>query len=538
MASSSSSGPPPDMLLEALIPGYSLFSRMVSLYTGIDISLYSVYILLFATLLAFALFVVPVLLDHLRQFLLFFAASLEVKYHDPLYRQILQWVSDHDSLSRTRHSIAGIRTSYKYDDEEMEKKAEEEKVTAQDQVDSNSPRFWQQLSYMNRVKPIRCTPTQEKLHVFTYKGSLVALHRDPQPSRYNSDLAHAESLRFYAAPWNQRRLRELLYEIQELSLQRECNHVTVHRGRSVGDEMFWESGPSMLPRDLSTVILDEKIKTAVVNDIKIFLSPKSRNWYRSRCYPYRRGFLFHGPPGTGKSSMCFAIASLLRLDIYTVSFNSKNLDEDTLASLLQELPKRCVLLIEDIDSAGIKKRSYDEDEESSVDGRDRGSGRRGISLSALLNAIDGVGAQEGRILIMTTNHKNVLDAALLRPGRVDMEVSFGYAEEPIIQKLFLAFYGIPDDGQRTESSLSVKSSRSDNDDADFVTEHDESKIRSLAVQFAKQVPAGEFTPAEIQNYFFIHRETPDAAVAGVSQWVKSKQEPGNRAEEESESDAL
>jgi chaperone BCS1 len=49
-----------------------------------------------------------------------------------------------------------------------------------------------------------------------------------------------------------------------------------------------------------------------------------------------------------------------------------------------------------------------------------------VSLSALLNVLDGVGSQEGRVLIMTTNHAERLDAALIRLGRVDMKLELGY----------------------------------------------------------------------------------------------------------------
>jgi chaperone BCS1 len=94
-------------------------------------------------------------------------------------------------------------------------------------------------------------------------------------------------------------------------------------------------------------------------------------------------------------------------------------DEESLRDLCAKLPARYVILLEDIDAVNV------------THSRQRGTMAIGhdaittslteklegeVSLSALLNAIDGVGSQEGRLLIMTTNHVERLDAALIRPG--------------------------------------------------------------------------------------------------------------------------
>ncbi|WEW54664.1 hypothetical protein PRK78_000084 [Emydomyces testavorans] len=507
-----------DALLETLIPGYSLFARVVSVYLAVSF--------------AFALFVVPLLVDHLQQFFLYFAASVEINYHDVLYRQLMHWVSNHRSLSKTQHSIAGTKTDYVEVWGEDEVKAEENEFENQQlDFETDEKKYWQRLSYMNKMKPIRCTPTQDTLHFFTYKGSLIAFRRSPRSSRYTLDLANAENITLYTTPWNREALRELLHDIQEVFLERECDRITIYRGVNSSDSTYWQPAASNYPRSMSTVILDENKKNALLSDIKNFLAPKTRAWYRSHCYPYRRGFLFHGPPGTGKSSMCFAIASLLRLDIYTVSFNSR-LNEDGFSNLLHELPRRCLLLFEDIDTAGVQKRNFEPEEDEPLSDeeadmfhgdhpRRRQSG--GISLSSLLNAIDGIGAQEGRILIMTTNCKKSLDPALLRPGRVDMEVSFGFVDQAAIQQVFLAFYVTPDEVRATKGVSTVNDSYHTCDGVSPDAKNGKNDITSLAIEFSKHVPSGKFTPADIQNYLFEHRETPETAVEGIREWVKKKQ---------------
>ena len=82
---------------------------------------------------------------------------------------------------------------------------------------------------------------------------------------------------------------------------------------------------------------------------------------------------------------------------------------------------------------GMVKTGQDETGSSTM-GKSQGR----VSLSALLNVLDGVGSQEGRVLIMTTNHAERLDAALIRPGRVDMKLELGYANQDINARLFCA----------------------------------------------------------------------------------------------------
>ncbi|OJD10918.1 hypothetical protein ACJ73_09661 [Blastomyces percursus] len=141
--------------------------------------------------------------------------------------------------------------------------------------------------------------------------------------------------------------------------------------------------------------------------------------------PYRRGYLFYGHPGTGKTSLAFAIASQLRLGIYSLTFKMKSLDD------------------EGLDSAGIS-RTHTVDESK---GRDN-PGR--VTLSGLLNTIDGIDAKENRILIMTTNYHEKIDKALRRPGRIDKEVPFDLADKTACENLFRAIYSdtSTDDGVR------------------------------------------------------------------------------------------
>lgn len=108
-------------------------------------------------------------------------------------------------------------------------------------------------------------------------------------------------------------------------------------------------------------------------------------------------------------------------------------------------------VLEDIDCA-FRDRS----QEIASDPRYAGVSS-GITHSGFLNAIDGVTNSDGRIIIMTTNHKEKLDPALIRPGRVDFKREFGDASDDQICGIFLRFFPHAEDTDAWNFLVSVKS---------------------------------------------------------------------------------
>ena len=81
-------------------------------------------------------------------------------------------------------------------------------------------------------------------------------------------------------------------------------------------------------------------------------------WYADRGIPFRRGYLLHGVPGSGKSSLIHALAGALMLDIYVISLSASWMNDATLSSLMGRVPARCIVLLEDLDAAaGLGPRS-------------------------------------------------------------------------------------------------------------------------------------------------------------------------------------
>ncbi len=189
-------------------------------------------------------------------------------------------------------------------------------------------------------------------------------------------------------------------------------------------------------RPIESVILDAGVKERVVADVQDFMG--SAKWYYDRGIPYRRGYLLHGPPGTGKSSFIQALAGELDYDIAILNLSERGLTDDRLNHLLTMIPARTLVLLEDVDAAFSNRRQTDAD------------GYRGanVTFSGLLNSLDGVASAEERIIFLTTNHVDRLDEALVRPGRIDMTIRLGEATRYQVEQLWNRFYGELEDSAK------------------------------------------------------------------------------------------
>lgn len=228
---------------------------------------------------------------------------------------------------------------------------------------------------------------------------------------------------------------------EEVFMQAHALSAAAHEGKTVvysARKLEWAPlGEPRKKRPLGSVILDEGVKEGIVEDVKDFLSRQA--WYVDRGIPYRRGYLLYGPPGSGKSSFIQALAGELDYSVAMINLSEVGVTDDHLAYLLTKLPKRSILLLEDCDAAFQNRRQRESD----------GYSGPTVTFSGLLNALDGLAAGEERIAFLTTNHIDRLDAALIRPGRVDMMVRIGEATRYQAAKMWDRFYGDIDvDGKK------------------------------------------------------------------------------------------
>ncbi|KAI0525113.1 hypothetical protein KFK09_004504 [Dendrobium nobile] len=174
------------------------------------------------------------------------------------------------------------------------------------------------------------------------------------------------------------------------------------------------------PATFETLAMEADLKKTILEDLARFV--KRKEYYKKIGKAWKRGYLLFGPPGTGKSTLIAAMANYLRFDIYDLDLKEVGMNS-TLKRLLVGMTNKSLLVIEDIDcSVDLKNRDEDKENESNNSNDDK------ISLSGLLNFIDGLWSTSGeeRIIVFTTNYKEKLDPALLRPGRMDMHINMGY----------------------------------------------------------------------------------------------------------------
>ena len=190
-----------------------------------------------------------------------------------------------------------------------------------------------------------------------------------------------------------------------------------HYEKAYGENGYWVllNNPTMY-RPWDSVVTKNNIKENIIEDIKEFQT--SEEHYRLRGIPYRRGYLLHGPPGTGKSSLIHSLASELKYSLCVVNL-SRGVSDFDLLRQLATAPKKSILLFEDIDVTlpSDKRKKETKQRDNEFDNSHRFSGD--ISLSGLLNALDGISSSDSHLMFMTTNHITNLDPALIRPGRYD-----------------------------------------------------------------------------------------------------------------------
>jgi len=176
-------------------------------------------------------------------------------------------------------------------------------------------------------------------------------------------------------------------------------------------------------------------------DLKNFVERK--DWYRQKGIPYKRVYLFKGPPGTGKSSLALYLASMLDRKLYAASLSSIQNDSSLLKAFSYMHTNTGILLIEDVDSFNVVSKREEKSLTLETDGKNevaQPKEKQEMSLSTLLNCLDGPFTPDGLVVIMTTNHPEKLDDALIRDGRVDFNKEIGYVDSTVVKKALEFFY--------------------------------------------------------------------------------------------------
>lgn len=525
--------PPQFAVLDFLFPGFSVLSTFVHTYMGLDLNLYIPLVMVISGLVFAWNYISDYCWTSIEKHLMSF---VRIRTDDEIYNIIMAWVAAQRFAQSSRRFIVNTNINsrswflWRYNEDEEE--------------DENNA----------GKKPLQYTPSFGT-HFFWYKGHLLRFER--HENREQSGFlvsSEREEISIACFGRNPRVLKELLLDARQQYIKKDECKTLIYRGASDsnGGGPSWQRCMTRSSRPMSTVILNEKVKKDLLEDVTDYLDPATRRWYSNRGIPYRRGYLLYGPPGTGKSSLSLALAGFFRMKIYMVSLSSPVATEENLASLFIELPKKCVVLLEDIDTAGLTHTREDTKDDVKEDASadvpatpaPRSTSKRTtvaptvpgrLSLSGLLNILDGVASQEGRVLIMTTNHLEKLDKALIRPGRVDMVVNFGLADADMAAAIFRAIY-VPYEGESSYGSgskvdsIDIEEKQKDTSQADKERAQVAEHVKLLGDKFGAELPEYEFSPAEIQGLLLKHKRDPDGVFKVLADWVvdtrkeKKKQE--------------
>ncbi|PON20401.1 mitochondrial chaperone BCS1 [Trichoderma gamsii] len=523
-------------LLNYFFPGFSMFSSALHTYLGIDLNFYIPLIVAIFGLNFVWGYISTSLWAWIDEYLM---SSFRVRTDDEIYNMLMLWISRQKFSQNSRRFLVNTdlysRSSYVWggnsDDD------------SDDEGDEDVP----VVDFMGPKQNLHYTPSFGS-HLFWYKSRPFFFERHQNQQQINFQSAsEREELSISCFGRNPRLLKELLADARQMYLKKDERKTLIYRsssGSAYGGEPYWQRSLSRPNRPFSTVILDEKLKEDLIADTADYLNPATRRWYANRGIPYRRGYLLYGPPGTGKSSLSLALAGYFRMKIYIVSLSSINATEEGLTSLFGSLPTRCLVLLEDIDTAGLTHTREEPDAApnpapstdpsapppppSSSSSSSGSTGR--LSLSGLLNILDGVASQEGRLLIMTTNHIEKLDKALIRPGRVDMIVPFSLADKTMSESIFRAIYApFESEFASTELAMKAKDGSSTPKRAEpseeakerWARQHAEisERIENLSTHFSAKIPEHEFSPAEIQGLLLRHKRSPEEAIEAADAWV-------------------
>ncbi len=376
-----------------------------------------------------------------------FTISVEIPDRDPAFRWVQAWLAEQRSARRARN--LSLTTTWVSDDPDPS-------------IDAD-PSYGFGSGKLSKARFV-LSPAPGT-HVITYKGHLIVLQRARRDLENGGALAFQETLTLQILRGNRELIDELLRETHRAAMPKVpgVNILTTTRHGS------WTVSSWRPRRPLASIVLADDMLDDLLKDMRSFLD--TGEWYTARGVPHRRGYLLHGPPGNGKTTLVAAAAGEVGLSVAVLSLNNKIMTDDSLRELVDSLPQGTVLLIEDIDCAFRTKRESAEE--------------TGVTLSGLLNALDGVSSREGRILFMTTNHPERLDPALVRPGRVDRSFRLGNTTHDQARRLYLWFYtgGEPDP-----------------------------RIESLAREFGDSIPTGQVCMAAIQEHLLRHRTDPEAAI--------------------------
>lgn len=280
-------------------------------------------------------------------------------------------------------------------------------------------------------------------HFFVFKRRLFWIKKEPAGVNIQS----AKQINTVVVFCLSRSLKLIEDFVQEFSYKFPENRKRIYNW---GNE-DWCNPVPLYSRPLNTVIINKALKQQIISDLETFYA--SRDWYEQRGFTYKFCQILHGPSGTGKTSLIRALATYFKKNIYNLKLS--DMTDRSFALALSSVEPGSFVLIEDVDSSNAvmrrkhiekgPKRKEEGDDVPALDkyGDDDGETKesfRFLTLSGVLNALDGIAVLDDVVIFMTTNRIHSLDEAIIRKGRVNRVTEIPFLEDEEVRDYVALLY--------------------------------------------------------------------------------------------------
>jgi hypothetical protein len=271
-------------------------------------------------------------------------------------------------------------------------------------------------------------------HFFWYSGRLMWLNKVKLDSSGSENLKEEITLSVLG------RKHDIFHKLLEDNKPEEESDVI---SLSVFKDGAWRLQSKSPKTGLDKLALNPETKDCFKSEFDYFIGNECV--YKRLNLPYKMTMVLHGKSGSGKTSIIRALASDYDMNVCLLPLTG--MTDNSLSEAINTAPKNSIIVIEDFDSSGaVSRRSNITGEQNNDLIISDGINTNGVenfsmlTLSGILNTLDGMSSLNGSIIFMTTNCIESVDPAILRSGRVDSVMELPILRNSTVKEYFTGLY--------------------------------------------------------------------------------------------------